>query len=416
MKKALVWVALLCSLAILAACTSQPGQEPDADQNVVEQTQELTGPVKVMTIDGIDIREYVIVSESGTLSTAAKLIQRGIEGATGYKPEIVAGSQLAEGHPAIVLCSSGYGSSANFNAPDKSYGIYSENGNVYICGNGDMMELYGTKEFVYNVLGYNTKLATAKSEQVVLENLNVTGTYERKTVSADEEFFTHSELVAEITGPFPEELTYNTLQGSCTDGKYAYFCLLDKASSAAGCSIFKYDTSDWSLVKVNYNVQVGHGNSLCYVESRNQLMAVNYSSSMEVQFIDTETLEIVDSKMLPFETYCATYNAEKDMYVFGVKAAKKFYILDGQFNLTNNADIKTTAGDQSAYCDDQYIYFIYYNPNCVVVYDWDCNYVNTIYMDTTIEAESGFLVDGNLYIAYYISPGQGGQVYKMEIF
>lgn len=416
MKKVLVLVALICSLAILAACTPQPGQEPDVEQEGVEQNEELLGPVKVMTIDGVDIRQYVVVSEGGTFSTAATLIQRGIEGATGCKPEIVAGSQLAEGIPAIVLCSSGYGSSAQYSAVENGYGIYSENGNVYICGSDAMMELYGAKQFVYNVLGYNTKLGTAQNAQVTLARLNVSGTYEEKAISADEEFFTYSELVADINGPFPEELTYNTLQGGCTDGKYAYFCLLDKATSAGGCSIFKYDMSDWSLVKANYNVQVGHGNSLCYVDSRNQLMAVNYSSSMEVQFLDPETLEVVDSKMLPFETYCATYNAEKDMYVFGVKAAKKFYILDGAFNLVNNADIKTTAGDQSAYCDDAYIYFLYHDPNCVVVYDWDCNYVNTIYLDTTTEVESGFLADGKTYIAYYIAPGLGGQVYTMRIF
>ena len=416
MKKVLVWVALLCSLAILTGCGSQPQPIPSDEPESTAGYEQLLGPVKMMTIDGVDIRQYVIVSESGSFTTSAKLIQSGIEGATGYQPEIVAGSQLKEVTPAIVLCSSGYGNSAQYSAPENSYGIYSENGNVYICGSNAMMELYGAKEFVYTVLGFNTKLGTAQMEQVELSALNVTGAYEEKVISADEEFFTYSELVVEITGPFPEELNYNTLQGSCTDGKYAYFCLLDKATTAGGCSIFKYDMSDWSLVNVNYNVQVGHGNSLCYVESRNQLMAVNYSSSMEVQFIDPETLEVVDSKMLPFETYCATYNPEKDMYVFGVKAAKKFYVLDGDFNLINNADIKTTAGDQSAYCDDQYIYFIYYNPNCVVVYDWDCNYVNTIYMDTTVESESGFLADGKLYIAYYISPGLGGQVYTMKIF
>lgn len=419
MKKMLRWIAVICCICLLTACAAQPVEDEPAEQestDPVEMVQNKTSPIQQMTIDGLHIKDYAIVSKSGAFTEAATLIQNAVEKATGYQLEIVAGTQLEEGKPAIVLCSSGYGSSAQYTAPENGYGIYSENGTVYICGSNATMELYGTKEFVYTVMGFNTKLGTAQNAQVTLAQLNVSGTYEEKTISADEEFFTHSELVAEINGPFPEELTYNTLQGSCTDGKYAYFCLLDKASSAAGCSIFKYDMSDWSMVKVNYNVQVGHGNSLCYVESRNQLMAVNYSSSMEVQFIDPETLAIVDSKMLPFETYCATYNAEKDMYVFGVKAAKKFYILDGEFNLVNYADIKSTAGDQSAYCDDQYIYFIYYNPNCVVVYDWDCNYVNTIYMDTTIEAESGFLADGNLYIAYYISPGQGGQVYKMEIF
>lgn len=419
MNRIFAWIAVVCCVGLLTACTPQLSEDvaTEPDNTVpTELVQSKTSPIQEMTIDGLQIKDYVIVSEGGTFSTAATLIQRSVEEAVGYKLEIMAGSQVKEGTPAIILCSSGYGSSAQYSAPENGYGIYSENGNVYICGSDAMMELYGTKEFVYTVLGYNTKLGTAQNAQVTLEQLNVTGTYEEKKISGEEEFFTYSEFVTDIAGPFPEELDYNTLQGSCSDGKYAYFCLLDKATETAGCSIFKYDMSDWSLVKVNYNVQVGHGNSMCYVDSRDQIMVVNYSSSMEVQFIDPETLEIVDSKMLPFETYCATYNAERDEYVFGVKAAKKFYILDGDFNLLQACDINSTAGDQSAYCDDQYIYFIYYNPNCVVVYDWDCNYINTIYMDTTIESESGFIENGNLYVAYYISPGLGGQLYTMKIF
>ena len=419
MKKILAWIAVACCICLLTACSQQSAEDMTAEQETTEATeavQNKTSPIQQLTIDGLDIKDYVIVSRSGAFTQAATLIQSAVDEATGYQLEIVAGSQLEAGKPAIVLCSSGYGSSAQYSAAEDSYGIYSENGNVYICGGNEMMELYGAKEFVYTVMGFNTKLGTAQNSQVVLEQLNVTGEFEEKSVNAEEEFFTYSQLVMEINGPFPDALTYNTLQGCCSDGKYAYFSLLDKASDAAGCSIFKYDMSDWSLVKVNYNVQVGHGNSMCYVDSRDQLMVVNYSSSMQVQFIDPDTLRIVDSKMLPFETYCATYNAERDEYVFGVKAAKKFYILDGSFNLVQACDINSTAGDQSVYCDDQYIYFIYYNPNCVVVYDWDCNYINTVYMDTTIEVESGFIENGELYLAYYISPGLGGQLYTMKIF
>lgn len=419
MKKVLWWTAVICCICLLTACAPHPVEDTPAEQentDLIEAVQNKTSPIQQMTIDGLHIKDYAIVSKSGAFTEAATLIRSAVEKATGYQLEIVAGTQLEAGKPAIVLCSSGYGSSAQYTVPENGYGIYSENGTVYICGSNETMELYGTKEFVYTVMGFNTKLGTAQDPQVTLEQLCVTGAYEEKIINADEEFFTYSQLVMEVNGPFPEKLTYNTLQGSCSDGKYVYFCLLDKATETGGCSIFKYDMSDWSLVKVNYNVQIGHGNSLCYVDSRDQLMAVNYDSSMQVQFIDPETLRIVDSKMLPFETYCATYNAERDEYVFGVKGAKKFYILDGNFELVQACDIDSTASDQNVYCDDQYIYFLYWNPNCMVIYDWDCNYVNTVYMDTTIESESMFIENGELYVAYYISPGLGGQLYTMKIF
>lgn len=418
MKKLFVWIALLCCVGVLAGCAPKnpPDDIPEATEPQKANALSEKYSIQRMTIDGIGIGKFVIVSKGGTYSTAAKLLQNAVKEATGYVPEITAGSQVKEGTPAIVLCSSGYGSSAQYAAPNGGYGIYSDGTNVYICGSDEMMELYGAKQFVYSVMGYNTKHATAQNALLKLEKLNVTGTREAVAVSEKEEFFTWSEKVMDITGPFPEDMTYNTLQGCCSDGKYAYFCLLDKATDTAGCSVFKYDMSDWSLVKVNYNVQVGHGNSMCYVASRDQLMVVNYSSSMEVHFLDTQTLEIVDSKMLPFETYCAAYDPERDEYVFGVKAAKKFYVLDGDFNLLRASDIKSAAGDQSVYCDSRYIYFIYYNPNCIVIYDWDTNYVNTVYLDTTIEVESGFVKDGVLYLAYYISPGKGGQLYRTEIF
>lgn len=418
---ALLAAALLCAVALAGCVQSQPtGTGPTQTGPVQTANSALAvGPeyaIQRLSIDENGIGDFVIVTAGGTHSASALLVQEAVAAATGHTLEILTPNGVPEGGHAIAFASSGYGKSGEYTVDGETYGIFSDGTDVYICGGDEMMEAYGAKQFVYTVLGYNTKLGTAENAEVSLGQLNVTGERAPTVIDGDQEYLTRSTMILEINEPFPEKLTYNTQQGSCSDGRYAYFCLLDKATETGGCAIFKYDMTDWSLVKANYNVQVGHGNTVCYVDKLNQLMVVDYSSSMEVHFVNVDTLEVVGSRMLPFEFYAATYEPSLDRYVFGVKAAKKFYILDGDFQLLKFCDIDTTAGDQGVYCDENYIYFVYYNPNTIEIFDWDCNHVNTIRMDTTLEVESMFVENGVYYFAYYISPGLGGQLYTMDIF
>lgn len=414
MRKLAAFVALLCCIAVLAGCTPTPVEEEPAG---IKNADALSSkyPIQTMTIDGVGIGDYVIVSKAGSYTTTATFLRDAIADATGHVLEIKSPNEVAaEGH-AIVLCDSGYGNSATYTGAKDDYGIASDGKSVYLWGGSDADQIYAAKQFIYTVVGYNTKLGTAAASEVELKELNVTGKREASVISGDEEFFTISTKVMATDGPFAEGLTYNTQQGACTDGEYAYFCLLDKATDTAGCSIFKYDMSDWSLVNVNYNVQVGHGNSICYVESRDQLMVVDYSSTMTVHYLNKDTLKIEESKYVPMEIYCATYNATKDQYVFGLKSAKRFVITDSNWNAVGASDIASLSTDQSVYCDDNYIYFVYSDPNIILVYDWDCNLVNTISLDVSVEPESLFFKDGVLYVAYYIYNGQGGELYVTEI-
>ena len=195
---------------------------------------------------------------------------------------------------------------------------------------------------------------------------------------------------------------YATVQGACTDGRYAYFAVQQSTTV-----ILKYDMRNWRLAdKKTYSGELGHANDMTYNPKRNLILVANNGPDYNVLTgIDPDTLKIRGTAKLKIDVYSIAYNADRDIYVAGISGGYKFALLDSKFKV-----LKTYNGKETGYtrqgcdCDENYIYFSQSGgDNAVAVYNYDGAYVDIISLGHTHEVENIFHVGGSFYttLHYY---------------
>lgn len=195
---------------------------------------------------------------------------------------------------------------------------------------------------------------------------------------------------------------YATVQGACTDGRYAYFAVQQGATV-----ILKYDMKNWRLVdKKQYAGELGHANDMTYNPARNLILVANNGPDYKVLTgLDPDTLEIRGTAKLKLEVYSIAYNADRDIYVVGISGGYNFALLDNKFKVIKKFKGKDTGYTrQGCECDENYIYFAQSGgDNVVAVYDYDGNYVDMVSLGHTHEVENLFRVKGSFYttLHYY---------------
>lgn len=204
---------------------------------------------------------------------------------------------------------------------------------------------------------------------------------------------------------------YATAQGSCTDGKYAYFAINNGYTK-----ILKYDVNTWELKKKSSNLSLGHANDMAYNPKDDVIVVANNAPDYNIiTFIDPDTLEILGTKKLKYKIYSIAYNEKYDQYVVGISGTYDFAILDSSFKR-----IKRYEGYESGYlrqgadCDNDYLYFVQSGGggNIIVIYNWSGELVDTVAVDKALEIENIFHVGNVMYITlhYY-----GNYVYRIGI-
>lgn len=224
---------------------------------------------------------------------------------------------------------------------------------------------------------------------------------------------------------------YATVQGACSDGRYAYFAVQD-----ASTVILKYDTKNWKLVKKAKVSDLGHANDMAY-NSKENIIAVanNYSSGDKLTMLDPKTLKVkstvvpqlkknqieIDRELKerkksgeknivikPYKDakiYAIAYNAEKDCYIVGFSGTKYFGLMNSNYKINKRfKGVGTGYMHQGCDCDENYIYFAQSGgDNTVVIYDYNGKKVDMISLGHTHEVENLFHIGKNFYttLHYY---------------
>lgn len=202
-----------------------------------------------------------------------------------------------------------------------------------------------------------------------------------------------------------EYRNYYVQQGCCTDGTYAYTILENQ--KIGKCSIWKLDMKDWSVVDVQYDLPIDHGNDITYNPVLNQLIAVhNKPNYTYLSFIDPDTLEVAAVQEMPYKMFSISYEPVYDRYVIGISGTYHFAVLDSNFEtLAYYEGVETGFTKQNVDSDEHYIYFTQWKGgskgNVVMVYDWEGNFITSIRVKSYQEIESLLHVDDDWYIACY---------------
>lgn len=191
-----------------------------------------------------------------------------------------------------------------------------------------------------------------------------------------------------------------TVQGACTDSKYAYF-----AVNNGYTTILKYDTKTWKIKDKSASMYLSHANDMTYNSKTNTIVVANNSPDYKtITFIDPDTLQITGTKQIKQKIYSITYNEKRNQYVVGISGTYDFAILNSKFKL-----VEKVKGYKSGYLrqgcdsDDDYIYFVQSGGggNLIVVYNWNGELIDTISLDKSLEIENIFHVDNVFFITLH---------------
>lgn len=220
---------------------------------------------------------------------------------------------------------------------------------------------------------------------------------------------------------------YDTLQGSCTDGTYAYYLLNNR--NAGKCKIVKVKRSNLKVVMVSGALDVAHGNDMTYDANKRQLVIVHSTGvdPKRLTSVNPNTLTVTESKHVQIpkklpggsleDAAGATaftgigYSSGRRQYAVLLSHNYNFVILDANLDPVQYVKVskKNNYVVQGIDATDDYI-MVAQSPksskqkyNIITVYDWDGRYVSKINVKKGYEIESIYHVGSKYYAGFYRS-------------
>ncbi len=271
-----------------------------------------------------------------------------------------------------------------------------------------------------NAKGKRTVKASALYTKVKVTTKDEDGKKKKKTVKKTFELRSKAKL---------SMYGYDTVQGSCTNGKYAYFAMNNRKTDK--CRIVKVNISKKKVVKVSPVLNIGHGNGMTFVKGDNRIAVVHKSAGKNrVTFINAKSLRISSRKnvKIPDDLPGATntkrknissfsaiaYDSNSKRYVALVQGTTNFLILDKNLNplCYIMPSFKNAYLNQGLDVTKDYI-ILSQSPNSksqkyniFSVYTWDGIYIRTINVKKGYELESAFHSGSKFYAGVYRSYNQ----------
>lgn len=283
---------------------------------------------------------------------------------------------------------------------------------LLICGKTEKLTLQAVEYFIENYLTDEYASRGSLALPIDLCDTQVAAKFEMaQLINSEDSYTTRQDKLFSI----PSTDGYSIHQGGCTDGKYLYMAMVRKNTD---CYIYKYDLTTYAEVARSAPLQLDHANDICYNPDTGMLVVVhNAPNRNKISFIDPETLTLVDSKIIKFEIFSIAYCQERQQYVIGLSYGQNYAILDSDFNRVKYCTVTSTGyTTQGMECDNDFIYFVQYKQNVIMIYDWSGKLVTRVDMTLTgLEPENISLVEDTFYIGCNNSSWNGGVVYALEI-
>lgn len=220
---------------------------------------------------------------------------------------------------------------------------------------------------------------------------------------------------------------YDTLQGSCTDGKYDYYLLYNRRVN--NCKLVKVKRSGLKVTRVSGILHVAHGNDMTYDKHRKRLVIVHSTGvdPKRLTSVDPKTLKVIESKHVQIPKKLAggskadaagatafngvAYSSGRKQYVVLLSHNYNFVVLDSNLDPVRYIKVskKNNYLPQGIDATDDYI-MLAQSPkssgqkyNIITVYDWDGNYISKINVKKGYEIESIYHVGSKYYAGFYCS-------------
>lgn len=265
---------------------------------------------------------------------------------------------------------------------------------------------------------------TVKNKEVVKTQFNSDRSVSQEHIDAMRAASTLVPSSVEEVFSYNYPANASSAQGGCTDGKYYYQIFIELTGDdelTNKCTIRKYDLTTGELLQESEPLQTNHSNDITYNSKLDCLVIVHNKPCYScVTYVDKDSLEHIETVPTDFSFVSMDYNASKDKYVAGLAFTQNFRILDADFNSVSDVIAASTrtksSTTQGVGSDDEFIYFSFYNPNKVAVYDWDGNFVTIIETGLEAEPENISVINGEIYITSARNGRGTATVHKLSGF
>ena len=237
----------------------------------------------------------------------------------------------------------------------------------------------------------------------------------------------------ELKGKAKQKLGgYDTVQGGCTDGKYAYYVLYNR--KVEKCKVVKVNLSGMKVEKVSGVLSIAHGNDMTYNSQTKRLIVTHTNvNAKRISIINPSSLKIEksfdvsipkkmsgvsDKELKKANGFCGiAYNAKKKQYAALMKNTGDVMILNSSFVPVSYVKLskKSTLTKQGIDVTDDYILISYSGyPNIIMVYTWDGQYVSKINVKKGYEIENIYHIGKQYYATFYASAYKNGKLTKRD--
>ncbi len=364
----LISLAVLMILPYFAACTEDPISE---ESTFPPETTEIpdTEPVKTDVVISPENAGSVNIIRSQELRSGSlyvklcidfrKELEKRLSAKLNLKddfmmpnqtidpdaPEIIVGDTIRE--ESIALNEKIAATGKN------SYGIYVKGQKIAVGGTSPHLVYlaleYLLKNFIFEDASGNKQLKLEDGfEYIETAEYNYPTPSEVINSGRDFAFYT-VEKIAKI----PTTSGFTTVQGGGSDGKYAYYCVINKSTSPETAIIHKFDMSTWELVATSGTIESMHSNDIAY-DSKNHRLVISCCSSSDnyrgLVFVDPDTLKSTGYIIAPTAGRAIDYIPEKNQYIIATNYS--YFITNENFE---TIDVKPDGFPQlttQGFCTD----------------------------------------------------------------
>ena len=230
---------------------------------------------------------------------------------------------------------------------------------------------------------------------------------------------------------------YDTVQGACSDGRFAYFALYNR--SVEKCKIAKVRLSNMRIVKVSKVLSAEHGNDLAYNPRTKRVLIANITyHQLRVTSVKAKTLKYAGQKRIRIPRklkgatsnqvkaatgiLALTYRRASNRYFAMLRGSRNVLELDSKFRARRYITLskKPDQTIQGIEASGDYLLVAeaalsHGNWNRVSVYDWTGKHVSTLRLRNYLELENVFFARGDLYTSFYRSSSSRTKKGKVQV-
>ncbi len=373
-------LALLMLLPVLAACNTEPAPEvttaapePSATEAPATETPETEAPKVYVTVNGANAPAVAIVRSDKLSKTSTELniytaFRKEMAKRFGASFElsvdfIPPGSMLDPNKIEIIIGNTDRAETAALGEKLAATGTHA----FGITVTGNKIAVNGTGTYLlYKGLDYLMEKLTAEDEAGKLQ-LKLEDGFEyiekcesdypdpEEVINSGREYvFYTMEKIARI----PTKGAHTVVQGGGSDGKYAYYAVINKATTPESAVIHKFDMSTWEVVATSKSMPSGHTNDITY-DSKNHRLVISFCSASDgykgLVFVNPDTLEFLEYTVCPTANRGVSYLPETNQYLLAT--GYTFQLTNDKFETISSTVCgfpeRTTQG---FYCDGKLIY------------------------------------------------------------